>query len=122
MKITEVTKKKLKSCPKLEVEEMIKKARKEYDRPVKGKFEFVEARGGTFAFTERIFPGQPIMIYEIKHDEICIIPYGVAKRLNNTYQKVRTPTSEMGESGTIRGMPTTSEKFSRVKFIPEDYL
>lgn len=122
MKIVEVTKKSLNRKPKHEVEEMIQKMKKEYEKPVKGKFEFTEARGGVFEFSERIFPGQPVMVYSIRHDETVIIPKGVAKRLNNTQQKVRVQNHEIGEMGSVRGVPDSTEKFSRVKFIPEEYL
>ena len=120
--IQEVTKKDVYKKPKHEVDEIIKKAKKEYEKPVKGRFEFTEAKGGEFSFTDRQWPGMPIMIYTIKHDEICIIPYGVAKRLNNTYQKVRKFNHQIGETGTVRGMPPTFDTFSRVKFIPEEFL
>lgn len=122
MEVIEVTKKVKNVRPKHEVEEMVKKMQKEYEKPVKGKFEFVEAKGGVFSFTDRVFPGTPIIVYHIKHDETCIIPKGLAKRLNNTVQKVRRRDHSIGESGIVRGLPSTYESFSRVKFIPEDFL
>lgn len=126
MLVQEVTKKVKHSKPKHEVEELIKKWQKDYDKPVKGRFEFEEARGSAsgavFSFTERVFPGTPIMVYHIKHGEVCIIPKGVAIRLNNTKQKVRVQSVNMAESGAVRGVPNEVEKFSRVKFIPEDFL
>lgn len=122
MKIQEVTKKLKHVRPKHEVEEMVKKLQKEYEKPVKGRFEFTEARGGEFSFTDRQFPGTPVQIYTIRHDEVCIIPKGLAKRLNNTVQKVRRFNHEIGESGVVRGLPPTFDAFSRVKFIPEEFL
>lgn len=126
MEVHEITKKIKHSKPKAEVDEMIKKWQKEYEKPVKGKFEFVEARGtatgAIFSFSERVFPGTPIMVYHIRHGETCIIPKGVAIRLNNTKQKIRVQSTTLQESGTVRGVPSTCETFSRVKFIPEDFL
>ena len=122
MLVVESTKKVKNIRPKLEVEEMVKKLQKEYEKPVKGKFDFIEAKGGVFSFSDRQFPGTPITTYHLRHDETCIIPKGVAKRLNNTIQKVRRQKTEMAESGTVRGVPSTYEQFSRVRFIPEDYL
>ena len=126
MLVEEVTKKVIHKKPKLEVEEMIKKMQKEYEKPVKGRFEFEEARGSasgaTFSFSERVFPGTPIMVYHIRHGETCILPKGVAVRLNQTKQKIRVQTTNMAEAGSIRGVPNETEKFSRVKFIPEEFL
>lgn len=122
VQIVEINKKVTNTKPRAEVEEMIKKGRKEYERPVKGRFEFTEAPGGVFSFTDRQWPGMPIMQYTIRHDEMCIIPYGVAKRLNNTVQKIRHERSQIGESGAIRGVPDQYDKNSRIKFIPEEYL
>lgn len=126
MIIQEVTKKIKHTKPKEEVEALIVKWKKDYEKPVKGRFEFEEARGSAsgavFSFSERVFPGTPIMVYHIKHGEVCIIPKGLAVRLNNTKQKIRVQRGQIGESGTIRGVPETTEKFSRVKFIPEEFL
>ena len=122
MQIIESTKKIKTVKPKAEVEEMVKKLQREYEKPIKGRFDFVEAKGGVFSFSDRQFPGMPIMTYHVRHDETCIIPKGVAKRLNNTIQKVRRQRTEIGESGTVRGVPSAYDQFSRVRFIPEDVL
>src|SRR5215510_5071847 len=116
MLVVESTKKVKTVRPKAEVEEMVKKLQKDYEKPVKGKFDFVEAKGGVFSFSDRQFPGTPIMTYHVKHDETCVIPKGVAKRLNNTIQKVRRQKIEMAESGAIRGVPQNYDQFSRVRF------
>lgn len=123
MRIQEVTKKLKIQKPKDEVQAMLTKYQKEYEAPIKGRFEFTEANGaGTFSFSDRFFPNRPIMVYHIQHGETCIIPKGIARRLNNTVQRVRVQNKEMGESGAIRGVPDACDKFSRVKFIPEDVL
>src|SRR5215510_6597719 len=96
MLVVESTKKVKTVRPKAEVEEMVKKLQKDYEKPVKGKFDFVEAKGGVFSFSDRQFPGTPIMTYHVKHDETCVIPKGVAKRLNNTIQKVRRQKNRDG--------------------------
>lgn len=122
VQIVEINKKVKNTANRVEVEEMIKKGRKEYEKPVKGRFEFTEAKGGYFSFTDRIWPGMPIMQYTIAHDETCVIPLGVAKRLNNTQQKVRVPGTPGEATNAVRGLPESTEKFSRVKFIPEDFF
>jgi hypothetical protein len=122
MLVQEVNKKVRNVRPKEEVENMVKKFKKEYEKPVRGRFDFAEAKGGSFSFTDRPFPGMPIMIYTLTHDEVCLIPHGVAKRLNNTIQKVRKQNSQMNEAGPVKGVPASFENYSRVRFIPEEYL
>lgn len=109
-------------APKAEVEDMIKKMRKEHDKLVKGKFEFIDAQGGWLDFTYRMFPGDPIQQYKLTHGETCELPMGVVKHLNNTYKKVRTMNPNILESGPVRGVPSTFERISRVRFTPMDYL
>ena len=123
MIIRELNKKVFNKKPKHEVEEMVNKLKKEYEKPIKGRFEFSEAKGGEFSFSDRQYPGMPIMVLTIKDGETCIIPIGIAKRLNNTVQRVRCYRNSIPESGRIiRGVPETYDSHSRVKFIPESVL
>src|SRR6185369_8935379 len=89
MLVRSVNKKVINHKAKAEVDEMIKKMRKEDEKLVKGQFEFVEAEGGTFDFTYRIYPGDPIQHFTFVHGETCEVPMGVVKHLNNTKKKIR---------------------------------
>lgn len=107
---------------KKEVEEIIAKRRKEDEKMIKGHFEFIEAEGGFFEFTYKIYPGDPIRTVQIIHGEICELPLGIMKILNNSRQKVsRYKNVEQATSGPIRP-PRTIETKSRMKFIPVEYL
>lgn len=122
MRVVELNRKKTNTKSKPEVEEMIKKMRKEYNVMIKGQFEFVDAEGGFFSFTERMFPGDPISTIQLIHGEICEIPVGLAKRLNNTKQKIsRYKDVEQMHNGPIRP-PRIVETKSRVRFVTTDVL
>lgn len=122
MKIIEHTRKQRKTKPKAEVEEMLKKMRKEWDKLVKGCFEFTDAQGGWIEFTHRYFPDQPIQQYHFVHGEVCEIPLGIVRHLNNTVKKVRKMNPEIAETGSIRGVPASYEVQSRIKFTPVDFV
>lgn len=122
MQVRSVTKKIRNHKPKAEVEAMIKVMRKEDEKLVKGHFEFVEAEGGFFDFTYRIYPGEPIQHFTLVHGEVCEIPMGVVKHLNNTKKKIRRYMNvEQPPTGAVR-TPRTYETMSRVRFIPLDFL
>lgn len=122
MKVIELHRKTKNSKPKAEVEEMIKKMRKEDERLVKGRFEFTEAEGGFFEFCYRIFPGDPIQTFQLIHGEACEIPMGIVKHLNNAKKKVRRYADvEQGNSGQVK-VPRTYDTISRVRFTPTEYL
>ena len=122
MRVIELNRKKTNTKSKAEVEEMIKKERKQYEIPVKGMFEFIGAEGGFFEFTERKFPGDPISTIQLVHGEICEMPLGIVKRLNNSKQKIsRYKDVEQSHKGPIK-RPRTFETVARVKFTPIDYL
>jgi hypothetical protein len=121
MEVVTLNKKIRNHKPKAEVEEMIKKLRKEDERLVKGQFEFTEAEGGTFEFSYRIYPGE-IVQYKLTHGEICEIPYGLVKHLNGCKKKIKKYANiEQSAKGAII-YPKAYDTFSRVKFVPVDYL
>jgi len=122
MRVTEYNKSIKKTKPKAEVEEMLKKLRKEHDKLVKGQFEFVDAQGGWIDFTYRFFPDEPIQTYHFTHGEICEIPMGIVKHLNNTKKKVRRMNPALAESGPIDGVPMYFEVQSRLKFTPVEFV
>lgn len=122
MEVRELRKKITNHKPKAEVDEMIKKMRKEDDKLVKGQFEFPEAEGGFFEFALRLYPGEQIQMFRLIHGEICTIPMGVVKHLNGTKKKIRRYKDvEQKFSGPLR-TPKTYESTSRVRFVPCDYL
>ncbi len=102
-----------------------KKLRKEHEKLVKGMFEFVDAQGGWLDFSYRWFRGEDIKTIRLIHGEICELPLGIVRHLNNTYKKIRTMTSSSPDkavSDTVRGVPTTCTKQSRVRFTPMEAL
>jgi len=125
MLIKEYHKKKMHTASQPEVEEKVKKLRKEHDKMVKGMFEFVDAQGGWLDFTYRWFKDEPIKTIRLIHGEICDLPMGIVKHLNNCYKKIRLPRQgnmdEMQRDGQ-RGMPMEVTKVSRIRFTPMDML
>ena len=122
MRVIELNKPITNHKPKAEVEEMIKKMRKEDSKMVKGVFEFTEAEGGFFQFSYRNYPGDNIQTFELIHGEVCEIPMGLVKHLNNTKKKIcRYANEEQSTSGPIRP-PRQIETISRVRFVPTDYI
>lgn len=122
MEVRELRKKIKNHKPKAEVEAMIKKMRAEDEKMVKGQFEFVEAEGGFFEFSLRLYPGDQIQLFKLIHGEICTIPMGVVKHLNGTKKKIRRYKDvEQTPKGALK-LPKTYETLSRVRFVPEAYL
>lgn len=119
MKVTENFKKSFVKKPKTETEDMIKKARKEGEKMVKGLFEFTEAGAGFFQFSYRFWPGEPIRTVSINHGEIVEIPLELVKHINGTKRKIKK-FAEWDQANPT--MARTYEKESRIKFTPTDYL
>ncbi len=108
-----------------EIEEKAKKLQKEYYKPIKGKFEFVDAQGGWIEFSDRPFKNDLIMVYKIFHGEVCELPMGLVRRLNNTYKKVRNLAAGSPDKATEvtgRGVPSTFEVQSRIRFTPMEVM
>lgn len=120
MEVRELHKKAKNTLPANEREELIKKNRKEDDKLRKGMFEFLDAQGGWLEFSYRKYPGEPIQMIKLVHGEICDLPMGIIKHLNNTKKKVRRYNLEIPSAG---GRPVRSfETISRVRFTPTDVL
>jgi len=100
-------------------EELVRKMRKEHEKLVKGMFEFVDAQGGWLDFSYRWFKDDLLSTYKLTHGEICELPMGIVKHLNNTYKKVRTTTGQMGPDGKPI---MTLTKTSRVRFTPVEMM
>lgn len=123
MEIKEISKKSQNRVPPEKYEEMVKKLRKEHEKPVKGMFEFIDAQGGWFDFAYRFFKDEPLMTIRLVHGEITELPMGIVKHLNNTKRKVRRfAMSEPGKAAELpaRGLPSSYELQSRIRFTPVD--
>lgn len=109
-------------------DELLKKTRREHEKLVKGMFEFLDAQGGWIDFSYRFFKGEPLSTIRLIHGEICELPMGLVKHLNNTKKKIRkfgldvgaVRGSELSLEG--RGLPSTYEVQSRLRFTPMDVL
>ena len=126
MEIREVRRKSDNKVDKTKSKELLDKMRKEHAPMGKGKFEFVDAGSGFIEFNYRIFPEDLLVAYKFIHNEICSIPMGLVKHLNNTVKKIRTfgmdDGSERGNMLPDRGVPSTYLCTSRIRFIPENVL
>ena len=120
MEVRELNKKLPRTLPAQERDELVKKMRKEDDKVVEGMFEFLDAQGGWLEFAYRKYPGEPIQMIKMIHGEICSLPMGIIKHLNNTKKKVRKYNLELPSAG---GRPPRSyETVSRVRFTPTNVL
>lgn len=120
MEVRELNKKAKNTMPPAERDELVKKMRKEDDRLVTGMFEFLDAQGGWLEFAYRKYPGEPIQMIKMIHGEICDLPMGIVKHLNNTKKKVRRYSMELPASG--QRTPRSYETVSRVRFTPTNVL
>jgi hypothetical protein len=120
MEVRELNKKQKNTMPLAEREELVKKMRKEDERMVSGMFEFLDAQGGWLEFAYRKYPGEPIQMIKMIHGEICDLPMGIVRHLNNTKKKVRRYNLELKAEG--KKVPRSYETVSRVRFTPMDVL
>jgi len=120
MEVRELNKKSPKTLPPQEREELVKKMRKEDDKIMTGMFEFLDAQGGWFEFAYRKYPGEAIQMIKMIHGEICDLPMGIIKHLNNTKRKVRRYSMELPASG--QRPPRSYETISRLRFTPTNVL
>jgi hypothetical protein len=120
MEVRELNKKAKHSLPAAERDELVKKMRKDDDKIRTGMFEFLDAQGGWLEFAYRKYPGEPIQMIKLIHGEICDLPMGIIKHLNNTKKKIRRYNMELSPDG--KKMPRSYEVVSRVRFTPTDVL
>lgn len=90
-------------------------------------FEFLDAQGGWLDFAYRFFPGEALSTIRLVHGEICELPMGLVKHLNNTKKKIRKfSIPKVGDgmelSDMSRGLPQEYEVQSRLRFTPMDVL
>ncbi len=120
VEIRELSKKSTNVLPEQERLDLIKKKRKEDDKMVTGMFEFLDAQGGWLEFTYRIYPGEPLLTIKLIHGEVCDLPMGMVKHLNNTKRKVRRYDLNIAEAG--KKAPRSFDTVSRVRFTPTNVL
>jgi hypothetical protein len=120
MEVREISKTPKKSLPPAEREALITKMRKEDDKMRKGMFEFLDAQGGWLEFSHRIYPGAPIQMIKLVHGEICEMPMGIVRHVNNTKRKVRRYSMEIPADG--KKPPRSFETISRCRFTPMDVM
>jgi hypothetical protein len=120
MEVRELNKKQKNTLPPAEREARIKEMRKEDEKLKRGLFEFLDAQGGWLDFVYRKYPGEPIQMIKLTHGEICELPMGIVKHLNNTRRKVRRYNMELPPEG--KKPPRSYETISRVRFTPTDVL
>ncbi len=116
MELRELKKKSKNTMPVAERDALVVKMRKEDDKIVTGMFEFLDAQGGWLEFAYRKYPGEPIQMLKMIHGEICDLPMGIVKHLNNTKKKVRRYSMQLPASG--QKTPRSYETVSRVRFTP----
>lgn len=120
MEVRELGKKHKNTLPPAEREKLIKENRAKDDKLCKGMFEFIDAQGGWLEYSYRKYPGEPIQIVKLIHGEICDLPMGHVRHLNNTKKKVRRYNLALPMEG---GKPPRSyETISRVRFTPMDVM
>lgn len=120
MEIREIGRKQKNTMPQAEREKLIKENRAKDDKLCKGMFEFIDAQGGWLEYSYRKYPGEPIQIIKLVHGEVCDMPMGHVKHLNNTKKKVRRYNLALPMEG---GKPPRSfETISRVRFTPMDVM
>jgi len=120
MQIKELSRKSKKVLTPEKYEELVKKMKKEHEKPIKGMFEFLDAQGGWLDFCYRFFKDDPIYTIRLVHGEICELPLGIVKHLNNTKKKIRKFDTQI--DGNARGVPKAYEVQSRIRFTPMDVL
>ena len=122
MEIRQVGRRKINVVDKVKSKELLDKMRKDHAKMVKGKFEFIDAQGGWIEFNYRIFKEDLLVAYKFVHGEICEIPMGLVKHLNNTRKKIRTfglnNGADRGNELPNRGLPSTFDTTSRIRFTP----
>ncbi len=120
MEIRELGKKHKNTMLPAERDELVKKMRKEDDKLMTGIFEFLDAMGGWLEFAYRKYPGEPIQMIKMIHGEICELPMGIIRHLNNTKKKVRRYDLSIPPDG--KKPPRQFEVVSRVRFTPTNVL
>lgn len=116
MLVKEVVRKNYKAASaeeKVKARELMEKMRKEEEKLIRGRFEFIDARGGWLDFNYRKYPGDPILFLKIMHGEVCDMPLGIVRHLRSCQHKVRK--NEWSSDGLLQ----LKEVSSRIAFTPE---
>lgn len=104
-----------------ETAEKVAKERAYKSQPVTGKFLFNECPGGLLEFPYREFPGDELVHYKLRHDNVYTIPLGVAMHLNDRCSYFEYQHNmDNGKAIDIRNMYIQS-KVHRTSFIPLNF-
>jgi len=122
MEVREIGKKIRHTLPAAERDKLLKEKRMADDKIRTGMFEFLDAQGGWLEFAYRFYPGETMKIIKLTHGEICDLPMGIIKHLNNTKKKVRRHNLQMNIDGVGKAPSRTYDTISRVRFTPTDVL
>ncbi len=122
MEVRELGRKIKNTMSAVDREKRIKDDRAADDKMRKGMFEFLDAQDGWLDFAYRKYPGETIKMIRITHGEICDLPMGLIRHLNNTKKKVRrydlSLPPEPGKAKPVR----TYQYISRMRFTPMDVM
>ena len=110
-----------KEARRREVAQKIARERMHKAQMVTGKFLFNECPGGELKFPYREFPGDELVNYTMRHDQIYTIPLGVAQHLNDrcAYYEYQH-NLDNGKAVDIKNMYIQS-KVHRTSFIPLNF-
>src|SRR5690242_5198977 len=120
MEVREIGRKHKNTMAPAERDKLLKEMRIVDDKVRTGMFEFIDAQGGWLEFSYRQYTGEPVNIIKLIHGEICDLPIGIIKHLNNTKKIVRRYNLELPMAGGKP--PRTFETIARVRFTPTDVL
>jgi len=121
MEVREITKKIKNTLPPAERDKKVKEMRAADEKMRKGMFEFLDAQGGWIEFSYKIYPGEPTKIIKLIHGEICDLPMGIIRHINNTKRKVRRYDLSLPTNNGLKPA-RTFETVSRIRFTPMDVL
>lgn len=110
-----------KEARKRDLKDKINREREEKAQMVTGKFLFNECPGGELKFCYREYPGDQLVHYTMKHDNIYTIPLGVARHLNDrcAYYEYQH-NIDGGKTVDAKNMYIQS-KVHRTSFIPLNF-
>lgn len=91
-------------------------------RPVKGIFRFHEVPNGVLEFVYKKYKEDPVETFKLHDGEVCTIPLGVAKHLNNNcfYRVHEHALDEQGKVSQKIGHKIQRCSFQSLEFMDED--
>lgn len=107
-----------------ENEEKLEAARKEDAKIVKGIFHFYEVPGGLLEFPYLKYPNDEVYFFKQFDGDVCSIPLGVAKHLNNNckYPVHKFAQDEFGKPVQKIGQKISRTGFQSLEFVNVEEL